>query len=105
MVNQISNQTENQSKQDTRAIPLCSRCIVHEISNWVVDKRGEIDPEASQQIREELKDIKLTSGECIVCNNKLVSENTFDNIIKIFQKQNIKQEIKEEFKKLFSFFE
>ncbi len=102
MINQISAQ-ENQKQKLLGAIPLCSRCIVHEVSNWIADKRGLVNPEASQQIREELKSVKLKSGECVVCSHSLISDNTFENILKIFEKHKVSGELQTEFKKLFGF--
>lgn len=103
MVNQITNQTIRQKIIDS--IPLCSRCMVHEINSWIADKRGAIDPDATQQIREELKDVKLASGSCLVCNHDKVSANTFENILKIFEKNKIESVIVNEFKKLFGYLE
>lgn len=104
MINQKSNQlSSNYEQKLIGAIPLCSRCIVYEINNWIADKRGLVNPEASQQIREELKTIKLKSGECVVCNHSLISDNTFENILKIFEKHKVSGELQEEFRKLFGF--
>ena len=85
------------------SIPLCSRCITHEVNAWIIDKRAELDPEVTSQVREELKTIKLTVGECVVCYNKLVSENSINNLLKIMEKNKVSEDIKNEFKKLFSY--
>jgi len=100
MVNQKSNQTKQKL---FGAIPLCSRCIVHEMNNWLADKRGEIDLDASQKVSEELKDIKLRTGECVVCNHNLISDSTFENILKVFDKHKVNSGVIGEFKKLFGF--
>ena len=99
------NQTSVQDKEKTilGAIPLCSKCVIHEINSWIADKRGSLDPEASQQVREELKAVKLKPGECVVCNHTLISDNTFENILKILSKHKADSKVVEEFKKLFSF--
>lgn len=84
-------------------IPLCSRCITHEINAWIIDKRAELDPEITQKIREELKSVKLTQGECVVCSNSLISHETFNNILKILDKNKVSEEIVKEFKNFFGF--
>lgn len=89
------------AEQNLLSLSICSRCIVHEIRSWILDKRGEINPESIQQISDELKLIKLGPGKCIVCNNKFIAENTIENIIKIMEKNKAPESIKKEFKNLF----
>ena len=83
-----------------QSIPLCSRCAAHEISNWVWENSSKIDKELLTQISLELRDIKLTDGECLVCRHKKIADNCTENILKILEKNN-QQEIKSEFEKLF----
>lgn len=99
MTQTITKQTEYE--KSIEAIPLCSRCMTYEINNWIFEKRKELDPELTQKIREELKAIKLKQGGCLVCSNSLISDNTIENILKLFEKNKIKKETLNEFKKLF----
>ncbi len=80
-------------------IQLCSRCIVNEISNWVFENQLQIEPETIKQIREELQDIRLQEGECLVCNHNKVSEGCFEKVLNILEKYKSDQEIIENFKK------
>lgn len=89
--------------QIVKPIPLCSRCAFHEINSWLNEKNSEIAIEASQQISQELRAIKLAEGECIVCNKKVVSDGCFENIIRVMNKHKVSPEIVEEFKKFFGF--
>ena len=86
-----------------QAIPLCSKCITNEINSWINDKKAELNPEITQKIREELKAIKLTQGECVVCNNSLISHETFNNIFKILDKYKASEKIVKEFTNFFGF--
>ncbi len=79
-------------------IQLCSRCIVNEISNWVFENQLKIEPETIKQIREELQDIKLQGGNCLVCNNQRVSEGCFEHILSILEKYKSDSEIIENYK-------
>lgn len=79
-------------------IQLCSRCIVNEISNWVFENQLKIEPETIKQIREELQDIKLQEGECLVCNHTKVSEGCFERVLDILKKDKSNQEIIENYK-------
>ena len=74
---------------------------MHEIASWVFDKRQELSEETCQLIREELKDIKLREGECLVCNGKLVSADCFENILKILEKNKLNNHAVDEFRTLF----
>lgn len=76
---------------------------MHEISSWLWENSGSIDPELSRQISLELRDIKLREGECLVCKHNKVAEDCIDNILKILGKNKNNLEIKEEFEKLFLF--
>ena len=80
-------------------IQLCSRCTVNEIACWVFENQLKIEPDVIKQVREELKDIKLHDGECIVCNNKRVSEGCFERVLSILEKYKSSQGVIEEFKK------
>jgi len=86
-----------------QSLPICSKCLVYEINNWIADKNANLNPEVTQQVREELKAIKLKPGKCIVCNHDSVSHETSENILKILQKSNSDKKIIEEFKKFFCF--
>jgi len=79
--------------------------MTYEINNWVFENASRLKTEITQQIREELKAIRLREGECIVCNEKKISADCFENIIKIFEKYKVQEEIKNEFMKSFGFFE
>lgn len=108
MIKQIIPQqktTQRTTQNLVGAIPLCSKCIIHEVDNWIADKRGAIEQEVAQKVREELKTIRLIQGECVVCNHNLISGETIENIIKIFEKKKIDQKTLEEFKRLFGFIE
>lgn len=82
-------------------VQLCSRCLMHEVASWVFDNQLKLEQDVIKQIREELKDVKLVPGECIVCNNKMVAENNLNTIMKILEKNKSNQEVTHEFKKLF----
>jgi hypothetical protein len=85
------------------AIPLCSRCAMHEISNWVYEKNFELTGEAIKAVMEELKAVKLKQGECLVCKKDVVTEGCFEGILKAFDKHKVSDNVKEEFIKLFGF--
>ena len=90
------------SKQITfQTLPICSRCIVHEINSWIIDKIGAINPETTQKIRQELKAIKLKEGECIVCSSNFISEGTCEEIVKILKKDRVEEEMIFDFQKAF----
>ena len=82
-------------------IQLCSRCLNYEINNWINERWKEINDKAKKEIIQELKAIKLKPGECIVCKNNLVSNDTPLKILKILEDNKISPKIKEEFKKYF----
>ena len=88
-----------------KPIPLCSRCIAYEINSWVFENAAKLGEETTQKVREELKAIKLQEGECLVCKNGLISVDSAQNIIKIFEKNKVDEKTKKEFIRLFSFFE
>ncbi len=84
-----------------QSIPLCSRCAVHELTEWINEKLNCLNIETTQKIREEIKSIKLTEGECIVCRKQLVSDRLFESVLKVFEKNQAPKEITEEFRRLF----
>ncbi len=85
----------------TISIPLCSRCMSHEITSWMNEKWKELDEEVRREIIEELKTIKLRIGECIVCKNNLVSVDTPEKILRIMEENNIPNKTRKEFEKFF----
>jgi len=93
----------SQSSVNIKSIPLCSRCAAHEINSWLNEQFGRINPEVIQQIAEELRAIKLASGQCIVCNHTSVSDGCFEGILQVFEKSDVSKKVVDEFKKLFGF--
>lgn len=87
----------------TLTMQLCSRCLSNEVNSWVSEKWAELDEETKKQIREELKDIKLMNGNCIVCSNSLIAESTSENIFKILEQNKTPEKLKKEFKRFFIF--
>ena len=98
MIQKVQQKTQ---QNIIESLPLCSRCMIHEINSWILDKSGKIDPDATQQVREELKSIRLKPGECLVCRHTTVADGCFENILKVFDKNKVGKAIVEEFKKLF----
>ena len=94
-------QDESKMKIVFNPIKLCSRCLVNEISNWTYENQLCFDEDTMKQIREEMKDIKLVEGECIVCKNKRIEEGCFENILSILEKSKTNSEKISEFRKLF----
>lgn len=84
-----------------KAIPLCSRCTFHEINSWINEKREKINDDTAHEINQELTVIKLKQGECIVCQEKKISDNCFFKILNILEKNKNSQEMKKEFVRLF----
>lgn len=89
------------SLKTIQALPLCPRCLAHELTNWLNEKFLDLTPEVNLKIREELKDIKVLEGECLVCKSSRVSEKSLVNIMKIFEEHSINPQLVEEFRKLF----
>jgi len=90
-----------EKKFSTNALEICSRCLSYEVNGWVSDKWKEMDEETKKQIAEELKSIKLKSGECIVCKNNLISDGTPERILRILEENKTPNRIKKEFIELF----
>jgi len=79
----------------------CSRCLNLEINSWINERWRDVNEEAKKQIMQELKAIKLKQGQCLVCKNSLVSDNSAINILKILEETKISEKIREEFRKYF----
>jgi len=78
---------------------LCSKCAVNEIASWVFENQLNLDQNTIKQVREELKDIKLKEGKCLVCNHNRVAEGCFERILLILEKSKTSSDVTEEFKK------
>lgn len=74
---------------------------MHEISSWINERACEFDEEILRQISLELKAIKLVQGKCLVCDHNRVADSSFENILKIMEKNNISLKIRNEFLQLF----
>jgi hypothetical protein len=57
--------------------------------------------ETKQLIYQELKSIAIKPGQCIVCNNSLVSDKTTENISLILKENKINDRIVKEYEKFF----
>lgn len=88
---------------EKRVIPLCRECASHELNEWINEKSPVIKPELSREIREEMRDMELKEGRCIVCNKEKVSAGWFERICKVINKHRIEDEFKCEFKVMFGF--
>ncbi|MEK6820216.1 MAG: hypothetical protein AABX71_00715 [Nanoarchaeota archaeon] len=95
------NNTIIQQSRQIRQMPLCSRCMHHEVTSWMNDKWRELDEEVRKAMIEELKTIKLRNGECVVCRNNLVSVDTSERILKILEESNVPNRTKGEYRKFF----
>lgn len=82
-------------------VQLCSRCAVHEIASWALDNQLKLEPETIKQIREELKDIKLKEGECLVCNHNKVADSISEKILSVLETSKTNKAVVSEFKNLF----
>jgi hypothetical protein len=82
-------------------ISLCPKCANFELNSWINEKILCFKPEVLKEIRAELRAISLKPGECIVCNHNIVTDQWYDNILKIMKKFNVSQELEEDFKKSF----
>lgn len=60
-----------------------------------------MNDKARREILQELKAIKLKQGECIVCRNSLVSDDTPEKILRILGENKVSIDIIKEFKKYF----
>lgn len=67
------------------------------------EKLSVLSPDITRKIREELKSINITDGECIVCKNSKVSADVSKEILKILEKFKADRKIKNEFAKMFCF--
>ena len=83
-------------------LSICSQCLSHEITSWLTEKSGFLKPEAIKDIYLELRDIKLKPGECIVCKNSRVSEDCFSKILRVLEKNKIREDLKQEFIAMFA---
>lgn len=86
-----------------RQTPLCAQCASHELSEWVNEKSSALKPEISKEIREELRDMELKDGKCIVCNKEKISAGWFERICKVLNKHRLDDSFKSEFRKMFGF--
>ena len=84
-------------------IQLCSSCLKHEITSWVNERVNDLNSKAKEKIREELKAIKLISGECIVCKKTQLADDSFFNILRILEKTRAEKNIMREFAGMFSY--
>lgn len=87
-----------------KSLPICSRCMQHEINSWLNENLQKISSAIIQKIHEELASIRLSSGQCIVCNSNIIVSNLSENILKIMEKYKTEEAIKKEFKKYFCFY-
>lgn len=88
---------------EKRIIPLCRECASHELNEWINEKSLSIKPSLSKEIREEIRDMELKDGKCIVCNKDKVSAGWFERILKVLNKQKANEDFKCEFKIMFGF--
>jgi len=79
----------------------CSRCLNQEINSWVNENWKEVNDEARKLILQELKTIKLKQGECLVCKNTLISDDTPVKVLRILEENKVLDKIRTEFKKYF----
>jgi hypothetical protein len=87
-------------KNKLSGVELCSRCAVTEIAGWVYENQLRLEPDTIREIREELKDIRLRDGECVVCKRDKVVDNCFSKILGIMQRdKKIERGVIDEFKK------
>jgi hypothetical protein len=87
--------------EDLKTLPLCSKCIRHEVNSWVNENWKDLDIETKLKIREELKGVKLGEGECIVCKSNKIAKETASNILEILKEKEIKDDLKSQFMKYF----
>ncbi len=87
----------------TKTIPLCAQCASHELSEWVNEKSPLIKPEVSKEIREEMRDMEIKEGKCIVCNQDRASAGWFERICKVINKYKLGDSFKKEFHQMFGF--
>lgn len=85
------------------SIPLCSQCLVHEVTSWLTEKAGVLSQPIIRDIYLELRDIKLEQGKCIVCKNEKISSDCFNRLLKILEKNDTPKQIVKEFSKMFGF--
>ena len=86
-----------------KVIPLCAQCASHELSEWVNEKSSLIRPEVSKEIREEMRDMEIKEGKCIVCNKERASAGWFERICKVINKYRLEDSFKKEFRQMFGF--
>lgn len=87
----------------TKITPLCARCASYELNEWLNENLGNVKLELAKAIREELKSINLSDGNCIVCNQNKNSYGWFEKISKLLEKYNAQDELKKEFSEYFGF--
>ena len=102
MIQQIKNSIIQ--KTEKVELELCSRCLSYEINNWINENWKYITDEARKEMLQELKTIRLKQGECIVCKNGMISDNTLGKILRILKENKTQENITKEFKKLFTCF-
>lgn len=86
-----------------RTIPLCSRCMNYEINSWLNENINNVNPESMKEINQELRAIKLTEGQCIVCNHKMISDDICHRILRILEESRLNGKTVEDFRKFFCF--
>jgi hypothetical protein len=88
-------------KSIQQTFQFCSRCLNQEINSWVNERWQYINDEARIEILQELRTIKLKPGECLVCKNSLVSDDTPIKVLKILEEKKVSENIIGEFRKYF----
>ena len=88
---------------EKKITPLCRECASHELNEWINEKSPLIKPEVSKEIREEMRDMELKEGKCIVCNKEVISAGWFERICKVLNKYKAEDSFKDEFRKMFGF--
>jgi hypothetical protein len=85
----------------TTSLQFCSRCLNQEINSWVNERWQYINDEARIEVLQELRTIKLKQGECLVCKNSLISDDTPIKVLKILEENKVPDKITGEFRKYF----
>lgn len=88
-------------KQICKPLPICSKCIQHEINSWINENIQNLNITLVQKIREEMKRVKLNPGECIVCHENKTAD-VAEKVVNILDEKVDKEKV-EEFKRYFCY--
>ncbi len=86
-----------------QAVPLCSKCMLHEINSWINENLEKLNYKVTKKIREELGGARLHQGKCLVCNHESIAVDIPQRVLAVLEDFNVQEKTKKEFIKSFCF--